>query len=149
MRKRLLVVIGILAAGGVGYVAGLAKTGYESQASLLTGNAGLLTQRVDLLARLRAGETEEVIRRLESSMDSLVLMAGMQPGGNSPGEGFVPEETPTLQVNALKLARVYADAVPTTPLSQQSQQILSRVEPKDTKYCSPALRALQESSSRK
>ena len=146
-KKVFLVAIAVLVVGGIGYVVGLAKAGYDMQTYLLKGNAGLLMQRIDFLAELRAGETAEVTRRLQSSIDNLVLMSACRPGR---GIGdFDPKKLPTFQLSALKLARAYADAVPQTPLSEKSQQVLRQVDPTDTKYCSPALRALQEAGSKK
>ena len=98
----LLITIGVLAAGGVGYVAGLGKAGYDMQVIMVDGNAGLLTQRIDFLAKLRAGETAEVTRRLQSSLNNLVLMSACRPAR---GIGdFDPDTLPLNQLRALQVA---------------------------------------------
>ncbi len=156
IKRIVLVTIGALVAGGAGYagyMAGRLTTGYDWQVHMRSESTGLLIQRIDLLAELRAGKTEEMIRRLQNSIDNLVLMSACPPGGFRDIDDFDPEKLPTAQLTALRLARAYTDAAPETPLSEQSQQFLGQVEPPDTKYCSAALRAflrtLPESASTK
>lgn len=134
IKRIVLVTIGALVAGGAGYagyMAGRLTTGYDWQVQIFSTNAGLLMQRIDLLAELRAGKTEEMIRRLQSSIDNLVLMSACTPGWSGHMDDFDPEKLPTAQLSALRLARAYTDSAPETPLSEQSKQFLAQVEPGD------------------
>ena len=149
--KRVAVVMGglllVVGVGYGGYLAGKVKSSYDWQVSMITANAVMLSQRISWVADLRAGQTDAVAHQLLFPIDNLIGMTACRPGRGI--DNFDPDKLPSHQLNALKLARAYTDAVPDTPLSDQSRQLLRQVDALDIKFCSPTLQALLESSSKK
>ena len=87
----------------------------------------MLSQRISLLADLRAGQADAVTQRLLLPIDVLIGMTACLPGRGI--DNFDPDKLPSHQLNALKLARAYTDAVPDNPLSEQSRRLLQQVDP--------------------
>lgn len=107
-------------------------------------NAAILLNNIDTLAHLRVGEIDYCIQRMENMIDSRVTQVAMLSRNSL--LMFDPSSMSANRREALQLARVYVDAVPEVPLSEEGRDVLERVSPRERRYCSTALQALQDAA---
>jgi hypothetical protein len=109
---------------------------------ILDANAGWLNQHINRLAMIRTGRLDEAAADIEKTLDTSTIQlswAGLDKNGEFHG-GRLPEA----HLQALQIARIYADAGYRDAFSDESLRILDKVEPPDRKSCSAAIRELQE-----
>lgn len=140
---RLLVVF--LIGGLTGFLAGAGYSGSMMKSYILDSDASWLNQHVLRLAMLRNGNVDACIESIEETLDNSILQIG---GANRDKHGQIdPSRLPRGHLAALQTVRVYTDAGYSIPLSDDSVEIVSGIQPLDGEFCSPDLRALQKQAS--
>ena len=128
--------------GGIGYLAGAARSGVIMKTYLLDSNSSWLTKHIVRLALIRTGHPDDSAADIEKSLGSSIKQlswSGLDKSG-----GFVAGRLPEGHLRALQLAKVYADAGYRNAFSKDSLRILDQVEAIEGKYCAASLRELQE-----
>ncbi len=123
-----LIALLVLVAGGIGFVAGMAKAGYDMKVYMGNSGAAEFYSRIGTLLQLREGGDEgkkDVIRHLEMTISNSVLMAACTPSGNY--VGVDPSRLSKAQVDALRLAKRYCGWYPDVPLQEDSRELLRQV----------------------
>jgi hypothetical protein len=131
----------------IGFLFGAAYCGSQMKNYILDANGSWLIQHINRLALIRTGRIEDAATAIENALnDSIIQLscAGLDRRGE-----FHAERLPDTHLRALRVARTYADAGFRYAFSEESLHILDKVEPRDGKFSSPALRELQERGDRR
>ena len=132
--------------GGIGYLAGAARTGVMMKEALLDSNSSWLTQHIVRLAMIRTGHADDSAADMEKYLDNSIKQLSWP--GLDKGDEFHAERLPEGHLRALQVAKFYADAGYRNAFSKNSLHILDQVEPIEGKYCAAVLRELQEQPSK-
>jgi len=137
----------LLVGGVVGFAVGAGYAGSQMKSWMLDTNATWLTHQIHRLAMIRTGRTDECVANIERTLDNCIMQLGSD-GFDRSGQ-FHPERIPESHYQALRVARVYADAGHEQAFSKESLRVLRAVDPPPAgaEYCSPALRELQRAAS--
>lgn len=131
--RGLSIVLVVAAAVGVGFAAGRLDQNRLLMTTLLIEATGDLTQRIELLSLLRAGDSNQAIRQLENQVDTLV--ESLAANG--------------VERSALAAAKAYRKVVPPPPERREAMAAIFKSVP-DVKmeHCATGLRQLLERESR-
>lgn len=144
-KKSVFVVCMVLAGMLVGYLLGAGYSGSLMKRIMMDNNASWLSQHTHYLALIRTGNANGAITQIEATLDnSIIQLAAVATDRQG---HFHHDQIPFLHLLALQKARVYADAGHRQAFSNESLTVLDQVSPPEGKFCSPALKAIQEQSS--